>query len=149
MESVDTETMTQAITIELPEALYSQLTQAARLFQQPVEKIVVQSLTHSLPPLLDDIPAEYQADVFPLLAMNDAELVAEAQRVFDADLWAKYDALLEKRKDITLNKEEQTQLDSLRRQADIFTLRKGYAMVLLKRRGYRLPTRDQLPAPVI
>lgn len=140
--------MTQAITIKLPEALYGQLTQAARLFQQPVEKIVEQSLAHSLPPLLDDIPAKYQADVFPLLAMNDAELLAEAQKVFDTALWAQYDTLLEKRKEVSLSKEEQAQLDALRRQADILTLRKGYAMVLLKRRGYRLPTRDQLPTPV-
>jgi predicted transcriptional regulator len=140
--------MTQAITIELPEALYGQLTQAARLFQQPVEKIVEQSLAHSLPPLLDDIPAEYQAGVFPLLAMNDAELLAEAQKVFDTALWAQYETLLEKRKEMGLSKEEQAQLDALRRQADILTLRKGYAMVLLKRRGYRLPTRDQLPTPV-
>jgi hypothetical protein len=139
--------MSQAITVELPEALYSQLKQAARLFQQPVEKIVEQSLTQSLPPLLDDIPAEYQADVFPLLAMNDTELLAEAQRVFDAVLWAKYEALLEKRKEEALSQEEQAQLDALRRQADILTLRKGYAMVILKRRGYRLPTHDQLPTP--
>lgn len=31
-------------------------------------------------------------------------------------------------------------LDRLRWEADILTLRKGYAAVLLKRRGYQLPS---------
>src|SRR2546425_7990370 len=59
--------MAQIVTIELPETLYRQLQRTAELAHQPLETIVVQSLAHSLPPLLEDIPAEYQPDVYPLL----------------------------------------------------------------------------------
>lgn len=137
--------MSQAVVVELPDPLYQQLAQAAKLFHQPIAKIVEQSLQHSLPPLLEDIPAEYQHEVFPLLAMSDRELQSEAQQVFDPDLWAEYAALLDKKKQADLNKQEQIRLELLRRQADILSLRKGYALVLLKRRGHPLPSVTQLP----
>lgn len=104
--------MTQAITINLPDRLFSQLKRAAELSHQPVENIIEQSMTHSLPPLLDDIPAEYQRDVYPLLRMSPQQLQAEAQ------------------------------LTELRREADVLMLRKAYAAVLLKRQGYQPPDID-------
>jgi predicted transcriptional regulator len=58
--------MSQSITINLSDELYSLLQRAAELAEQPVEVIVAQSLAHSLPPLLEDIPAAYQLDVYPL-----------------------------------------------------------------------------------
>ncbi len=74
--------MTEALTIHLPENLYRQLQRFAELAQQSPETIVAQSLRHSLPPLIEEIPAEYQRDVYPLLRMNVAELKNEAQQVF-------------------------------------------------------------------
>ena len=62
--------MTQTITINLSDRLYRQLQQVAKLSSQPLEAIVAQSLVHSLPPLLEDIPREYQPDVYPLLQMS-------------------------------------------------------------------------------
>lgn len=136
--------MSQAVLVELPDRLYRQLEQAAKLSHQPMTKIVEQSLQHSLPPLLEEIPTEYQLDVFPLLAMSDGDLQKEARQVFDPELWAEYAALLDKKKQMALNKQEQARLDLLRRQADILSLRKGYALVLLKRRGYQLLPMTQL-----
>ena len=69
--------MPRTITINLPDTLYKQLKRAAELSCQPTEAVVVQSLAHSLPPLLEDIPAEYQPDVYPLLQMDDADLQQE------------------------------------------------------------------------
>ena len=131
--------MTQVITVNLPDALYKQLERAAELSHQPLETIVAQSLAYSLPLLLEDIPAEYQADVYPLLQMSDADLQREARRVFSPDRWAEYEALLNRKKSESLTAEEQARLNALRREADVLTFRKGYAAVLLKRRGYRLP----------
>ncbi|MCI0394839.1 MAG: hypothetical protein L0332_12855 [Chloroflexi bacterium] len=137
--------MTQAVTIKLSDKLYSQLKRTAELSRQPLEAIVEQSLTHSLPPLLEDIPAEYQADVYPLLQMDQVELQEEARRVFPAEQWAEYEALLEKKKVEALTAGEQARLGALKRQAAVLTFRKGYAAVLLKRRGYHVPTLDELP----
>ncbi len=133
------------ITIELPEPLFEKLERAAQLTKQPVETLVEQSLAGSLPPLLEDIPAEYQKDVFPLLKMDVADLQQEVQQVFPPDRWRGYEMLLEKKRETNLTDEEQAELDILRREADILMLRKGYAAVLLKRRGYRVPSPEQLP----
>lgn len=131
--------MSEALIIHLPETLYRQLKRFAELAQQSPEMIVAQSLRHSLPPLIDEIPAEYQRDVYPLLRMNLAELQNEVRQVFPAARWAEYEALLVKKKEASLTRSEEQRLEMLRREADILTFRKGYAAVLLKRRGYVVP----------
>lgn len=136
--------MTQAITVKLSEKTYDQLKQVAELSRQPLDTIVEKSLAHSLPPLLEDIPPDYQADVYPLLQMSDAELMEEAKRRLPADRWAEYEALLRKKKESSLTPQEQAKLDTLRREADVLMFRKGYAAVLLKRRGRHLPSLDEL-----
>jgi len=136
--------MSQTITITLSNTLYEQLKRAAALSRQPAEAIVAQSLAHSLPPLLEEIPPQYQSDVYPLLRMSDAELQKEARCTFPVEHWPEYEALLDKKKITPLTAEEQKRLDTLRREADVLTFRRGYAAVLLKRRGYRLPTLQDL-----
>lgn len=136
--------MTQAVTIRLSDRIYGQLKQAAELSHQPLDAVIEQSLVHSLPPLLEDIPPDYQADVYPLLQMSDTELKEEAERRFPSDRWAEYEALLRKKKDASLTAQEQVKLDTLRREANVLMFRKGYAAVLLKRRGYHLPSLDEL-----
>ena len=131
--------MSRILTINLPDELYQQLQQAAKLAQQPLETIVAQSLAHSLPPLLEDIPQTYQADVYPLLTMTDAELQDEVRKTFPPDRWADYETILEQKKERFLSPKEIARLDQLRREADLVTFRKAYAAVLLKRRGYRIP----------
>ncbi|HSN76693.1 MAG TPA: hypothetical protein VL334_16600 [Anaerolineae bacterium] len=139
--------MTQAITINLPDQILSQLKRAAELTRQPMERIIAQSLATSLPPLLEDIPPEYHRDVFPILQMSPRQLQAEALRVFPSRKWQQYERLLAKKKEQSLTPEEETRLAELRREADVMTLRKGYAAVLLKRQGYRIPSVDELPLP--
>ncbi|MDL1910830.1 hypothetical protein FBQ81_09085 [Chloroflexi bacterium CFX6] len=136
--------MTQTINVRLPEPLYSQLKRAAELSRQPADVIIAQSLAHSLPPLLEEIPNQYQPDVFPLLKMNDAELKREMSRVLPPKHGAEYESLLDRKRSGALTSAEEKRLDALRREADVLTFRKGYAAVLLKRRGYRLPPIEEL-----
>ncbi len=136
--------MSQTIAISLPDTLYRQLKRAAELFRQPTETIIASSLAHSLPPLLEEIPFQYQPNVFPLLQMNDAGLEQEMRRAFSQERWREYEVLLEKKKTGSLTSEDEQRLDTLRREADVLTFRRGYAAVLLKRRGYRLPTFREL-----
>ena len=139
--------MAQALTIHLPDEIYQQLQQAAKLAQQPLDTIVVQSLAHSLPPLLEDVPQTHQADVYPLLTMTDTELQDEVRKTFSPDRWADYETLLAQKKERTLSPQEIARLDQLRWEADLVTFRKAYAAVLLKRRGYRIPVPAELPFP--
>ena len=83
--------MSQTITINLSDTLYKQLKRAAELSRQPTEAIVIQSLTHTLPALLEAIPIQYQPDVYPLLQMSDADLQREANRTFPPERWAEYE----------------------------------------------------------
>jgi hypothetical protein len=137
--------MSQSITINLSDELYSLLQRAAELAEQPVEVIVAQSLAHSLPPLLEDIPAAYQLDVYPLLTMTDAELTQELNRTFPSNGWIEYEDLLEEKKSRILTEQETKRLEKLRHEADVLALRKSYAAVLLKRRGQPVPALDKLP----
>lgn len=136
--------MSQTLTIRIPDALFSQLKRAAELARQPADIIIAQSLAHSLPPLLEEIPYQYQPDVFPLLQMDDANLQREMSRTFPPERFVEYEALLERKKTGALTNAEQERLDTLRREADVLTFRRGYAAVLLKRRGCRLPTLQEL-----
>src|SRR5512137_2743660 len=86
------------LTISLPDNLYRQLKRVADLARQPAETVIVQSLAHSLPSLVDEIPIQYQPDVYPLLSMSDDELERESQRIFPAERWAEYELLLDKKK---------------------------------------------------
>ena len=138
--------MAQAITIHIPDMLYDQLKRTAELSQRSIDTIVAHSLSHSIAPLLEDIPAEYQADVYPLLEMDETALQAEARRIFPTDRWSTYEALLEKKKEGRLTEKEHAKLDALRREADILMFRKAYAAVLLKRRGSHPPSIHELPA---
>ena len=131
--------MSHAITINVSDTLYQQLGQAASLFRRPTETIILDSLRHTLPPLLEEIPAEYQEEVFPLLAMTDQELLDEAQRSFPQDRWHLYESLLERKKTGQLPPDAEQTLQGVRHEADVLTFRRGYAAVLLKRRGYQLP----------
>jgi hypothetical protein len=134
----------QTLTIKLTDAIYSQLRRAAELAHQPLDVVVEQSLAHSLPPLLEEIPPVYQSEVYPLLEMSDAELNAEARRRFPPEQWDEYEALLSKKKEASLTTQEQVRLNALCREADVLTFRKGYAAVLLKRRGQRIPSLAEL-----
>lgn len=131
--------MSHAITINVSDTLYTQLRQAASLFHRPTETIIVESLRHTLPPLFEEIPPDYQDTVFPLLAMTDQELLHEAEQVFPYEQWQRYEALLERKNAETLRADEEKMLSTLRHEADSLTFRRSYAMVLLKRRGYRVP----------
>lgn len=139
--------MAQTLTIRLSDLALQYLQKTAKLTSRPVDEIIEQSLVHSLPPLLDDVPEEYQDKIYPLLQMSIIELKAEMLRVFPASQWEAYEALLIKQKEQTLTKREQSRLDKLRQEADVFTFRKAYAAVLLKRLGYHLPSVNELPLP--
>jgi hypothetical protein len=80
--------------------------------------------------------------------MSAAELQDEVRQVFPEAHWAEYEALLMKKKSQAgLTPEKQQRLEVLRREADVLSFRKSYAAVLLRRRGYEVPTPSALPQP--
>ncbi len=134
--------MPQSITLNLSDELYHQLERTANLSHQPLENIVIQSLVSTLPPLLEEILPEYQAEVYPLLQMSNTALHREAMNVYPPNQWVEYESLLNQKKLRVLTPAEQNCLDRLRYQANVLTLRKGYATMLLKQRSYFCPVEE-------
>lgn len=104
-----------------------------------------EGVTYSVSPLDADIPAPYQRDLYPLLTMDEAALRCEAMAIFPSDRWETYEILLTQKKERPLRAEDEVILTQLRHEVDLFMLRKSYAALLLKQRGYHSPTIDELP----
>lgn len=136
---------TDTVTIHLPDGLYRRLERLADLTEQPLEEVIVRTLTASLPPLPDDLAPDTRDALQALEALSDDELLLQARATFAEDRYARLTALRERRREGTLTTNEQTELDHLQQASDLLTLRKAYAAVLLKWRGYHLPPVPPLP----
>ncbi|MCE7987859.1 MAG: hypothetical protein DYG89_42380 [Caldilinea sp. CFX5] len=79
--------MAHAITVEISDDFYDQLQRTAELIQRPLGLIVKEGLVHTVSPLVEDIPAPYQRDLYPLLAMDEIALMREAKAIFPMDRW--------------------------------------------------------------
>ena len=137
---------TDTVAIQVPQSLYHRLERMADLTQRPLESLVVQALSSSIPLLPDDLPPAMRDALVALERLSDDELQQEAGATFPAEQYEQYAALREKRRARTITAPEQATLAHLAQEADLLTLRKAYAAVLLKWRGHRLPTLAELEA---
>jgi hypothetical protein len=78
--------------------------------------------------------------------LSDEALWAIARSTANDDKIALYDVLIERQNAHTLTTEGRHLLTQLRDEADALMLRKAHAYVLLQRRGYTLPSLDELHA---
>lgn len=139
---------TQRVTIELPEAVFRQLDQIAKVTHQSIESLVAQSVVSNLPPLIENAPAELQAELLDLQTLDSMSLLAIAQSQVDSVQHQQHTELLEKSSQGLLNPDERERLILLRQAADRLMLRKAYAWSLLRWRGHQIPALNDLPVPV-
>lgn len=137
---------TETVTIQVPEILYRRLERLAALTHRPVESLVVQTLSSSIPPLPDDLPAPTRDALTALEDLSDDELWQLVRGTFPETEYKQLAALREQRRAGTITPEAQATLERLSQEADLLTLRKAYAAVLLKWRGHRLPALADLAA---
>jgi len=137
---------TETIPIQVPEALYRRLERLAALTHRPVESLVVQTLSSSIPPLPDDLPSPTRDALTALEGLSDDELWQVVRSTFPEAQYEQFVELREQRRVGMIMPDQQTTLDSLSREADLLSLRKAYAAVLLKWRGYRLPALAEFEA---
>ena len=130
---------TETMTIQVPEVLYRRLERLAALTHRPLESVVVQTLSSNIPPLPDDLPPPAREALTALEGLSDDALWQVMRVAFPDDHYEQLVELRERRRTGTLLPDEQATLDRLIQEADLLTLRKAYAAVLLKRRGHRLP----------
>lgn len=136
----------QTIAIQMPQPLYRRLERLAEPSRRSLGSVVVQMLDSNVPPLPDDLPDEIRGDLLALENLDDDALWRVARSAVSPEQQEQIGLLLEKNRLGTITEPERATLAQLRRQADQLMLRKAYAYVLLKWRGYRLPTLAELSA---
>lgn len=134
----------QTVTLELSKPLWEWAERTATATKRSVEKVLVDSLSATIPPPLNDVPDEFRDELVLLENRNDADLWEITRRRMSPKLLRQYDNLLEKNRIGTLTVQEQKKLEQLRKNSELIMLMRARAFVLLQWRGYRLPTVDDL-----
>lgn len=132
------------VTLNLPERLYRRLQQTAQAMRQPLDEVLVRAVEVGSPPLWDDVPAAFQADLAALDRLDDESLWQIARSRQTEDDMARYGELLGKNAEDALTPAERTELAQLREETDRFMLRKAQAAALLHWRGHSIPPADNL-----
>lgn len=128
----------QTITLRLPEPLYRTARQMALVAKRPIESVLQDSLSATLPPL-DDIEPDEAIELARLALLNDSTLWEEARAQMSQTEQAEMQELLDRQGDGTLQSAEQARLHELMRIYGRLMVRKAHVYLLLARRGYRVP----------
>ena len=144
--NMTTQTAPPPMAIELPPLLYQRLQRLSELTHRPLQRLVIQTLENNVPVLPDDLPEQKRQLLIQLEALDDEMLWQVAYSRYLADKQREYSRLLAQHKTGSLSEVEQIELEQHQEQANQLMLRKSYAFVLLKWRGYTLPTLAELEA---
>jgi hypothetical protein len=136
----------QTIAIHVTQPIYQRLQRFSKLTHRPLESLVLQTLDANLPALPENLSEAMRRDLVDLESLDDEDLWQVARGVIDREHQAQYSLLLEKRRQGTITATEETTLETLYQAANRYMLRKAYAYMLLKWRGYQLPTLEELEA---
>jgi hypothetical protein len=134
----------QTVTISLPEKVYRRLQNAAEITGKTIQELAGQSIEENLPPLLDVIPERYRHELRVMEKLRDDDLWMITRTSVDEKSQRRHRRLLKKNSTGVLTEDERRALTELRTSADRLMLRKAYAFLLLKWRGYRLPALAEL-----
>ncbi|MBX3058712.1 MAG: hypothetical protein KF770_19775 [Anaerolineae bacterium] len=113
---------THKVTIELSETDYNLLKEMADASKWPLQEVIMQCIQAGMPPSLSKVPEAFHADLIVLNSMNDKELMQVAD-----GRWP-----------------EPANQTELHRKADFASLRRTYALSLLKWRGHPIIAEDVL-----
>lgn len=136
---------TQRVTVELSDPVFQQLVRIAEATSQPIEVLAAQSIASNLPPSADNAPPEMQAELLQMQTLSIDELLEIAQAQIESEQQARHTALLEKNQKDEISPEERQELSELRSYVDRLMLRKAYAWAVLRWRGHRIPSLNELP----
>ena len=139
---------TETLTVQLPAAAAHRLRRVAALTGRPVDAVIADTLNATLPPLLEDVPLAFHADLAHLETLSNDALHAQMRALLPAASVTRADALQSLRVQRPWTAAERQEWDTLQLEADRLMFRKAYAAVLLKWRGERILSVAELPAPV-
>lgn len=137
----------QRVEIELPESVYRHLAKIAEETSQPIATLVAQSAIGNLPPSVDATSPELRVELLKMHTLETSILLRMAQAEITASQHERQIELLEKNQVSQLTAAESQELSKLRQVADQQMLHKAYAWSILRWRGQRVPTLQELPIP--
>jgi hypothetical protein len=123
---------TQAITIDLPEAIVQQLIRLAEITRQPIESLVAQSIVSNLPPMMEMGAPEMQRELLNLQTLSIDDLLTIANSQIDPVMHQQHVELLGKNQQGTLTALERETLMEYQDLCDRLMLRKAYAWSVLR-----------------
>jgi hypothetical protein len=135
---------THKLTVELPDAVFEQLAALAQQQQSSPELLAVQSILTLLPPAK---PEPTDTAWAQMQTYSQEQLLTLAQQQVSPSHQARHTELLRLNQQGTLTAQEQLELQDLRLTADRLMLRKAYAWDILGKRGYSMPSLDEIPLP--
>ena len=128
----------KSVTLDLPEALYLRLQQAATGMHQSLAEVLIRAVQVGSPPSWEDAPAAFQGDLSALDRLDDQSLWRIARRTQLEQDWTRYQAILDKNAEGVITASERVELEQLRTEADRFMLRRAHAAALLRWRGHNV-----------
>lgn len=126
----------QSITLALPDSVMYRARQAAQTLRLPLEEMLVDVLAAALPEVID-APAELQNDLARMTWLDDQTLWAIARSEMPGTQQEQLYNLAELQHQRSLNGEETSLLEQLRKEYGGATLRKARAFALLSLRSGR------------
>ena len=130
---------THSVNLQLPQEIHERVKRLAKGIGKPIKETLLKVVETGLP-AFNKVPSEYQLDLAKLEILSDAALWEVAESEMPETQQRKLSCLLRKNQAETLAPRENQELDRLRTEANRLMLRKSYAYVLLKWRGYEIPT---------
>lgn len=137
----------QRVEIELPEPVYRQLARIAEETAQPIAMLAAQSVMSNLPPSADDASPELRGELLRMQTLETSDLLKVAQSQMASVNHERQAELLEKNQEGQLTDVERQELTALRAESDRLMLQKAYAWSVLRWRGQRVPSLEELPIP--
>ncbi|MEW5987093.1 MAG: hypothetical protein AB1791_10705 [Chloroflexota bacterium] len=139
-----TPTMTQVITLELPDETAQRYRRSANAARKKLEEFLIERLAEAAPPLVDSLPTPLSEELKALEELDNEALWKVARSQLSRAKQRQYETLLERNRQGNIMVEEKETLHELGEEARRLTLKKAHAYMLLKWRGQAIPTIEQL-----
>lgn len=136
--------MAESVTLYLPEDMLERYRHSAEVAGKHLDEFLVDRLAEVVPPGTDDLPDSLGDELKALEKLDDQGLWQVAQCGISDEKQDEYDRLLAKQSEEALSTGERERLDELGEEARRLTVKKAHAFMLLKWRGHRLASREDL-----
>jgi hypothetical protein len=136
--------MAQSVTLLLPEETLQRYRRGATAARKLLEEFLVERLLETVPPLADDLSSPLREELQVLERLDDDALWQVARGQLPPARQRLYSRLLARQSQGIITAQEQETLHSLGEQARLLTLKAAHAYMVLKWRGHRIPSPEEL-----